>query len=359
MRKIFFVAVSIMFLAATGLRADEALFKMVSISSSSVNADAGDDVVLADYYHFYVGGSALIHNGQTSSAKVIDGGIARITNKEGYFKISLPGEETLKAGDVIQFVGKGDDGENILLHTSGSDAAGGRSGATKVLHNTAYTLKAADVVVGANEFYINYGASMSAPNYIKNITISRPNDKAKFFSFENEEVRDFTAETKVDLGNGLQVNSDGASTYNGIKAVSGKPNALFLKGKNANRAAELTITAPCKVEVWAWAANATYYMSVNEGSYAAPTDENKFLALTEANVITKGEKSITGTGEKVLYITPTGGFYIAAIRVTDASSATGLESEELRVKSEKLIENGQLVIIKNGVRYNAQGLIVK
>jgi len=41
------------------------------------------------------------------------------------------------------------------------------------------------------------------------------------------------------------------------------------------------------------------------------------------------------------------------------NTATGLESSELRVKSEKLIENGQLVIIKNGVRYNAVGQVIK
>ena len=40
-------------------------------------------------------------------------------------------------------------------------------------------------------------------------------------------------------------------------------------------------------------------------------------------------------------------------------TATGVENAEANVKSIKLIENGQLVIIKNGVRYNAQGQIVK
>ena len=42
------------------------------------------------------------------------------------------------------------------------------------------------------------------------------------------------------------------------------------------------------------------------------------------------------------------------------NSPTGLEnSQEMQLKSEKLLENGQLIIIKNGVRYNAQGQIVK
>jgi len=166
----------------------------------------------------------------------------------------------------------------------------------------------------------------------------------------------------VDLGNGLQVNSDGASTYNGIKAVSGKPNALFLKGKNANRAAELTVSGACKVEVWAWAASTSYFLAINEGSYAQPSEDNKVLALTEANVITKGEKSFNGTGEHVLYITPSGGFYIAAIRVTETGGSTPTAVEDVQesaIRSQKVIENGQLIIIRDGVKYNAQGLIVK
>ena len=39
--------------------------------------------------------------------------------------------------------------------------------------------------------------------------------------------------------------------------------------------------------------------------------------------------------------------------------ATGLDNTNSAFKSEKRIEDGQLIIIKNGVRYNAQGQIVK
>ncbi len=40
-------------------------------------------------------------------------------------------------------------------------------------------------------------------------------------------------------------------------------------------------------------------------------------------------------------------------------TTTGLDNTEDAVKSEKRIENGMLIIIKNGVRYNAQGQVVK
>ena len=45
----------------------------------------------------------------------------------------------------------------------------------------------------------------------------------------------------------------------------------------------------------------------------------------------------------------------------DEQQATGVDeiSQEQKANSQKLIENGQVIIIKNGVKYNAQGQIVK
>lgn len=340
MRKFFFSLIGVLLLSTSAFGSD-VLFKMVATTTSNAsNTDAGADLDLDSYYYYYVGGSALVHNGQNSAAKLVDGGIARITQKEGYIKVTLPTGVTLQAGDEIKYTGNDDEStKNILLHKLGSDAAGGRSGAVKVDHNTAYTLKNSDVVVGEHEFYINYGQSVSSPNYVKNFTISRPNANVKFYSFDEEEVRDFTTTDKVDLGNGLQVNSDGASTYNGIKSVSGKPQALYLKGKNANRAAELTVSDASTVEVWGWAGNNTYALYIAKGTYSDPSSASavKVIELSEANVITYSDNNsyyYNELGEKVLYITPNGGFYISAIRVTkDASNIHVLSSSKGTVSS--------------------------
>ena len=40
-------------------------------------------------------------------------------------------------------------------------------------------------------------------------------------------------------------------------------------------------------------------------------------------------------------------------------SATAITNTESAMPVEKVIENGQLIIIKNGVKYNAQGTVVK
>ena len=96
------------------------------------------------------------------------------------------------------------------------------------------------------------------------------------------------------------------------------------------------------------------------------------------------DKALAAAGEKVtLTVTPADGYQIAAVKLDDESlveeegvysfimpakavsvtatfsKATAIDNAEVNEKAVKTIENGQLVIIKNGVRYNAQGAVVK
>lgn len=96
------------------------------------------------------------------------------------------------------------------------------------------------------------------------------------------------------------------------------------------------------------------------------------------------DKALAAAGEKVtLTVTPASGYQIASVKLDDESlvaeegvysfimpakavnvtasfsQATAVENAEAAVKAVKVVENGQLVIIKNGVRYNAQGAVVK
>ena len=63
------------------------------------------------------------------------------------------------------------------------------------------------------------------------------------------------------------------------------------------------------------------------------------------------------------YLTVSGGAAYAPKKLrfvfNNEQQTTGIDNAAEALKSEKRIENGQLVIIKNGVRYNAQGQIVK
>ncbi len=84
------------------------------------------------------------------------------------------------------------------------------------------------------------------------------------------------------------------------------------------------------------------------------------------------DNSVTGVGFYAFsgtipahkaYLTVSGGAAYAPKKLrfvfNNEQQTTGIDNAAEALKSEKRIENGQLVIIKNGVRYNAQGQIVK
>jgi hypothetical protein len=79
-------------------------------------------------------------------------------------------------------------------------------------------------------------------------------------------------------------------------------------------------------------------------------------------VITTVDNVLTVTGEFKNNFT--GDVYNVTISGTlpveeEPEVPTGLDNLDTTVAPAKLIENGQLIIIKNGVRYNATGAIVK
>ena len=85
---------------------------------------------------------------------------------------------------------------------------------------------------------------------------------------------------------------------------------------------------------------------------------------TDNNVTGVGFYTFTGTiPAHKAYLTVSGGAAYAPKKLrfvfNNEQQTTGIDNAAEALKSEKRIENGQLVIIKNGVRYNAQGQIVK
>ncbi len=85
---------------------------------------------------------------------------------------------------------------------------------------------------------------------------------------------------------------------------------------------------------------------------------------TDNSVTGVGFYEFTGTiPAHKAYLTVSGGAAYAPKKLrfvfNNEQQATGIDNAAEALKSEKRIENGQLVIIKNGVRYNAQGQIVK
>ena len=119
-----------------------------------------------------------------------------------------------------------------------------------------------------------------------------------------------------------------------------------------------------------WHGNFSRVTSVTEGSYykltlkdvtggtiksetTANCGEYKLTASTDDGY--KFVQWFDGSTENPHVITPTGNWEVYAVYEED--KPTGIEqiNQEPRANSQKLFENGQFIIIKNGVRYNAQG----
>ena len=86
-------------------------------------------------------------------------------------------------------------------------------------------------------------------------------------------------------------------------------------------------------------------------------EEDWYIWMCMNGVITTVDNVLTVKGEFKNNFT--GDVYNVTISGTLPSGATALENLDTTVAPAKAIVNGQLVIIKNGVQYNAQGAVVK
>jgi hypothetical protein len=81
--------------------------------------------------------------------------------------------------------------------------------------------------------------------------------------------------------------------------------------------------------------------------------EGTLTVTTET--LSAGNKLITATG---IVQNPMAGVAID-ITISGTITPTGVENATVTVKPVKMIQNGQLIIEKDGVQYNANGAIVK
>lgn len=89
-------------------------------------------------------------------------------------------------------------------------------------------------------------------------------------------------------------------------------------------------------------------------------DEIQWYAPKEANYAVDANHA----GVKTVYFRPSGNggedWWYGCIYVpANSEDPTAIENTNAAIKTVKMIENGQMIIIKNGVKYNAQGAIVK
>ena len=68
------------------------------------------------------------------------------------------------------------------------------------------------------------------------------------------------------------------------------------------------------------------------------------------------DATFTATGSTMVLKETANGYRVNSINIADGQ---GIENTSAAVKAEKRYENGQLVIIKNGVKYNALGTVIE
>ena len=153
----------------------------------------------------------------------------------------------------------------------------------------------------------------------------------------------------------------------GIKVPATAKKLYFFAAAWANKACKIGLAAPAGVTLTSDAINeGKLQLTADAGFSGDPT-----VIGNDANYNTaKGDWSLyqfvidlSGlTDETVINLSSTVGSS-ARFLVWDATyttdSATAIENSEVAEKATKVVENGQLFIIENGVKYNAQGAVVK
>lgn len=135
-------------------------------------------------------------------------------------------------------------------------------------------------------------------------------------------------------------------------------NAYILKSTSSSVVLTPTDEAPN-------ATSATNILHGTDTEMAAPANCYVLSGHSTDNSVTGvGFYEFSGTlAAHKAYATISGGAAYAPKKLrfvfNGENAVTGIDNAAEALKSEKRIENGQLVIIKNGVRYNAQGQIVK
>ena len=313
MRKIFFTLIGVLLLSTAAFGSDRVLFKMVNLQTTgTLNTDA-EGVIFTDGkcnlnpYVFLIGGTAELY--KSTGYDFIKNGCIRVYTKTGYLHIHL--DRPLLATDVIRYTDNGQSEYNDLYVTTTASRTSGN------LVSPSSPLTATNLE-GAQDLYFWYGSLSESARHIQSLTITTNDPEVVYYDFEGETVTDFSEEKVYSLQNGLKLNSDGKTTHNTIASVSekGYSKMLNIVGDDENRSLMLTVTDPCTIEIWGRSTNSTARsLYLSEGSYYRSGATAVLSSVT--NSLSKGTYTYTKTDDsKTLYISPDGGFYVAAIRVT-------------------------------------------
>ena len=151
------------------------------------------------------------------------------------------------------------------------------------------------------------------------------------------------ATNNVVLTEGVAIDTELGKKFNGATYITIDDQVLMV----APYATAEGLLAGVKVlDITAGLASATEIAIANLDAAVEAT------AAATAVVVDEDELIITLVGDATLYT-------LTAELTQDPGPGTTLDNVDVEVKASKMIKNGQLIIIKNGIQYNAQGAVVK
>ena len=135
---------------------------------------------------------------------------------------------------------------------------------------------------------------------------------------------------------------------------------LNIKGKSDSKTAvKISVPAAGKLKVYARTSGKTTGVTMTFSQYGGEVASFELVDTQAIEVEDKGETvkifpiKEFDVAQGDVDVTFTRAMYLYAIEFV--AGGQGFENADAAVKAEKVFENGQLVIIKNGVKYNALG----
>lgn len=216
-------------------------------------------------------------------------------------------------------------------------------------------------------------------NMAKNDVVDLLNDVVvTYVNGANVYVKDATASMLIYLPKNTTVDWVAGNVLSGVAGVVDVYNGLYEVKPSADQIAAVTATAgeaPAAEELTAiTAADVNKYASISNVTVAA--GEFVTTSATNLDMVLNGTTYVLRNNFKIAYTFEAGREYnmVGVVSIYTKNDATTLqffpitiekiigaaiENTNVEAETVKFFENGQLIIIKNGVRYNAQGAVVR
>ena len=155
------------------------------------------------------------------------------------------------------------------------------------------------------------------------------------------------------------------SQSKGVAPINVNGKETFVVAQATIGESKIDVKLPIDATVGKFVNSAKSWTQINPGViFSIPSAKGAVITYKQYDngVVTTPEINVSETDATYQLVAEgtSGQLYYEYVQVAlPKPTATSVENVEDGVKAQKMIENGQMVIIKNGVRYNAQGAVLK